>query len=124
MVALYVKRNTDLKNLDKVLNFYKDNGNPTVFMAIDGQNKNPQIDQRKFAVINVYHIKFFDGYVLFFDPQDLADNIGMPYKKQLVVSKEGIPKLDKDYIKNTELLIDQGAKIRRAKNAEIKSILR
>jgi hypothetical protein len=81
------------------------------------------------AIINRYHLKWNhkDGIMLFLNVQDATENFrNYPMcEKQILLTKEELKNLTKDLIDNCKILIRQkNNQIRKARNAELQSIIR
>lgn len=121
-LAIYVSNNTDLTLIDTVLDFYHDD---MPFLVLDSQCPNQKIPNAEYACVNFYHMSYYKEKIIFLDHNDFnRRSSGLICKKTVVVEKENLIKLEKSLMDNVDVLIKNNKKIRKAKNAEIQSVLR
>lgn len=122
-LAIYIGHNTDTKLLNKINDFYSDD---ECFLVTNEQPTDKDLQVKEFAVINFYHVYHYTGKIVFLSYEDFNKRAsGLIAKKIVVTTKKDMVKLDKSLMKNVDVLIlDNNNTIRKAKNAELQSVLR
>ena len=120
--CIVIGKGTTQQDLDRSLELY-----PKSFLAIDTQPTNQiNLKSTRYASVSLHRIIFgFKGAVVFLNARDFnsSSHLLKIQHKVLILNKEDIPKVNRD-IKNTEIFIRTKTNIRKAKNAELQSILR
>jgi hypothetical protein len=122
-LAIYVSDDTDLTLLDTISDLYQEH---MPFLVLDSQCSNQKIPNTKYACINFYHLSYYQEKIIFLNHKDFNKRSSdLICEKTVVVEKENLIKLEKSLMNNVNVLIkDNNKKIRKAKNAEIQSVLR
>jgi hypothetical protein len=121
-LAIYVSDDTDVTLVDTIADLYRDY---MPFLAIDSQCKNHKIPKTKYACINFYHMSYYQEKIIFLNHKDFNKrSADLICEKTVVINKENLIQLDKSLMNNVNVLIKDNNKIRKAKNAEIQSVLR
>jgi len=122
-LAIYVSDDTDLTLLDTISDLYQEH---MLFLVLDSQCSNQKIPNTEYACINFYHLSYYQEKIIFLNHKDFNKRSSdLICEKTVVVEKENLIKLEKSLMNNVNVLIkDNNKKIRKAKNAEIQSVLR
>ena len=125
-IAVFIDNFIHQDMLDSIKKYFlKENPYSSVFIA----NLHAlQVPLKDIAIVNQYHLKWnnSNGVILFLNINDALANVkNFQCEKQLLISKEEIGLLTKDILDNCKILIrNKTNQIRKAKNAELQSIIR
>lgn len=122
-LAIYISDNTDITLIDNIVKLYEDD---MPFLTLDSQCQNHKLSITEFCCINFAHLSYYKDKIVFLNHENFNKRAGdLICKKIVVTSKENLIKLDKTLMNDVDVFIcDSSKKIRKAKNAEIKSVLR
>lgn len=125
-VAVFIDNFIDQNILEAVKKYFKKQ-DPQTSIFLSNLHV-MQTEVHDIAVINHYHLKWNnnDGVILFLTAQDALKNVNnYSCEKQLLITKEELKSLTKEIIDNCQVLIrSKTNQIRKAKNAELQSIVR
>lgn len=121
-LGIYVRKQPDLSIVNKVVSFFKED---EIFFAVETELKDIELPMNDMACINFYHLAYYKEKILFLDEEDFNKRAGFSIGQKIVlVKKQNLVKLDKNLTKDTQVFILDKENIRKAKNAELQSVLR
>lgn len=123
-ICLVVGKNTKASEISRVVEYYQ---GESVFFAIDEIPQEFRIQTEKYACVMLNQIIYsFDGNVVFLNHKDYnsISHLIHKQKKTLFVDKEQLGEVNSSLVKNTDFFLCHKNIIRKAKNAELQSILR
>jgi len=124
--GIIIGRHTKPSEISRAIAHLQEN-EQDLFFVLDEIPTEYRLQTEKYACVMLYNILYgFDGKVVFVNAEDF--NSCAPSIKQnkmvLIVEKNKLATLKPELIKNTEIFISHKEKIRKAKNAELQSLLR
>lgn len=121
-LGIYVRKQPDLSLINKSLSFFKEED---PFFATETELKGIEMPINDLACINFYRLSHYREKILFLNEEDFNKRAGFTIAQKIVlVKKQNLVKLDKNLIKDTQILLLDKENIRKAKNAELQSVLR
>lgn len=125
-IAVFINNLIDHGVLEAVKKYYKKQ-DPQASIFLSNLHV-MQTEVRDMAIVNHYHLRWNhnDGIILFLNAEDALKNAqNYPSEKQLLITKEELKLLTKDIVESCDILIrSKTNQIRKAKNAELQSIIR
>jgi hypothetical protein len=125
-IAIFINNLIDLGVLEAVKKYYKKQ-DPQASIFLSNLHI-MQTEVQDIAIVNHYHLRWNhnDGIILFLNVEDALKNAqNYPSAKQLLITKEELRLLTKDILESCDILIrSKTNQIRKAKNAELQSIIR